>query len=277
MVRAGAVSSTSRELSPGSRSQAVAEFLRKLGRSDMTKSSPPRFPEYRRHSPLRRLAEGPLWKRELRSLTTRVAPPGDDHPDSAGATGDASRHRSGRAAATLLRARTASLSAEARSRRQARGGHCDRVRTAAAGALLPSRRTTGSGRRSGADRHARQVQGALGLLGRLDYTPISARGGSRGAGRPSLSFPKRPVLLTFDDAYADLNDHAFPALGSKGYCATLPLRRLDFWTEITGTRPCTRVAHVSHRLLDLDGPGRVAQARHRGRRTQPYPRTAAET
>ena len=63
--------------------------------------------------------------------------------------------------------------------------------------------------------------------------------------------PRRPILLTFDDAYADLAVHAFPAIVARGLSATLfaPSAKLgaeNDWDEtlLAGTHPAT------HRLLE---------------------------
>ena len=63
--------------------------------------------------------------------------------------------------------------------------------------------------------------------------------------------PRRPVLLTFDDAYSDLHDHAFPALDANGYGATLfapagYLGKENLWDQALRAGSHT----VTHRLLE---------------------------
>ena len=90
----------------------------------------------------------------------------------------------------------------------------------------------------------------LRLLRRLGYTPITSAAWVAWC-RSAESMPRRPVLLTFDDAYPDLHEYAFPVLADGGYGATLfvPSARLggeNTWDEAlrAGSHP------VAHRLLD---------------------------
>jgi glycosyltransferase involved in cell wall biosynthesis/peptidoglycan/xylan/chitin deacetylase (PgdA/CDA1 family) len=211
-----------------------------------------RFPEYRRHSPLRRLAEGPLWKRKIRRLTTRSTLLETfvlTAPTQLTTRIDTSSSR--RAATVLLGAR--------------QGVAFRRGAVSAAGSW--SSLMTEFGRRlpvlcfhrvgppvRGANPELtitpRKFRAQLGLLSRLGYTPISARAWLAWC-RSAERVPKRPVLLTFDDAYSDLHDHAFPALASKGYRATLfvpagYLGKENLWDEALRAGSYT----VAHRLLE---------------------------
>ncbi len=72
---------------------------------------------------------------------------------------------------------------------------------------------------------AAQIEGLL----RADYTLLSLREGLSGA-----SLQDKNVVLTFDDAYASVYEHAFPVLRANGLRATLYvpagyIGRLDDW------------------------------------------------
>jgi glycosyltransferase involved in cell wall biosynthesis/peptidoglycan/xylan/chitin deacetylase (PgdA/CDA1 family) len=231
----------------------VGEFLseaRAVGRVEVPLCR--RYPEYRRHSPLARLGEGSRWKRAARGLTTRsrllesilLAAPA-----SLAETLDTKPTR--KAAVVLLGAR--------------HGVALRRGAVSAAG----SWRTLADefGRRLPVlcfHRVGPPVAGAnpeltvtparfgrhLALLRRLGYTPITPRAWLDWC-QSAKSLPRRPLLLTFDDAYADLTRYAFPALADSGYGATLfapsaCLGKENGWDEAlhAGSHP------VTHRLLD---------------------------
>jgi glycosyltransferase involved in cell wall biosynthesis/peptidoglycan/xylan/chitin deacetylase (PgdA/CDA1 family) len=55
--------------------------------------------------------------------------------------------------------------------------------------------------------------------------------------------PDKPVLLTFDDAYADVGRHALPVLrhygfGAAVYVASATIGKTDLWTKSAGTIQC---------------------------------------
>lgn len=55
--------------------------------------------------------------------------------------------------------------------------------------------------------------------------------------------PDKPVLLTFDDAYADIARHALPVLrrygfGAAVYVASATIGKTDIWTKSSGTIQC---------------------------------------
>ncbi len=231
----------------------VAQFLadaRAVGRDEVRLCRS--FPEYRRHSGLARLAEGRRWKRKLRKFTTRsrlleaitLAAPGrvtTKVPTTSGR----------KATIALLSAR--------------QGVAFRRGAVSAAGSW--SALVTEFGRQLPVlcfHRVGPPVRGAnpqltitpdtfrklLGLLRRLDCTPITSRAWLAWC-REGDPLPKRPVLLTFDDAYSDLHEDALPALVVNGYGATLfaPSRSLggeNIWDEAlrAGSHPRT------HRLLE---------------------------
>jgi peptidoglycan/xylan/chitin deacetylase (PgdA/CDA1 family) len=60
----------------------------------------------------------------------------------------------------------------------------------------------------------------LRTLVRRGFTGISAASWFA-ALTDGVALPRRPILLTFDDGYADLNDHALPALQRLGWKATV--------------------------------------------------------
>jgi peptidoglycan/xylan/chitin deacetylase (PgdA/CDA1 family) len=90
----------------------------------------------------------------------------------------------------------------------------------------------------------------IGMLRRLGYTPITSARWLAWC-ETARPLPARPVLITFDDAYADLAMHAFPALVDGRLHATLfvPSARLggaNSWDE----RLRTGTHRVTHRLFD---------------------------
>ncbi len=65
-------------------------------------------------------------------------------------------------------------------------------------------------------RFARQME----WLARHGYTPIRASDWLRWR-NGAAPLPRKPVMLTFDDAYADIAEHALPVLRRLGFCATV--------------------------------------------------------
>lgn len=61
----------------------------------------------------------------------------------------------------------------------------------------------------------------LAYLRRRGYSPITVTQLVRARTRRGAALPARPVVLTFDDAYADFYDNAFPALRRHDCVATL--------------------------------------------------------
>jgi glycosyltransferase involved in cell wall biosynthesis/peptidoglycan/xylan/chitin deacetylase (PgdA/CDA1 family) len=231
----------------------VAQFLRQaraVGHDEVLLCR--RFPEYRRHSPLRRLAEGPPWKRKLRSLTTRSSLLEAVILTAPARLATRFDTRSGRNAATVLLGARHGV-AFRRGAVSAAGSW--RSLVTEFGRLLPVLCFHRVGPPvQGANPELtvtpRKFRAQLGLLRLLDYTPISASAWLAWC-RSAEPVPRRPVLLTFDDAYADLHDHAFPALAAKGYGATLfapseLLGKENHWDEALQAGSHT----VSHRLLD---------------------------
>lgn len=67
--------------------------------------------------------------------------------------------------------------------------------------------------------------------------------------REETRLPAKPVLLTFDDAYADITEYALPVLreygfGAAVYVVTSQLGGTNSWDEARGSR--------THRLLNVD-------------------------
>jgi peptidoglycan/xylan/chitin deacetylase (PgdA/CDA1 family) len=78
-------------------------------------------------------------------------------------------------------------------------------------------------------------------LKRLGYTSITASQLAT-ALTDGSSLPSNPVLLTFDDAYADLCQHAFPLLLENGFSATVfvvtgRLNATNTWDQAKGWSP----------------------------------------
>jgi peptidoglycan/xylan/chitin deacetylase (PgdA/CDA1 family) len=61
----------------------------------------------------------------------------------------------------------------------------------------------------------------LSYLGEHGYTTLTVTDLVRSQGPGAAALPTRPVVLTFDDAYADFYEQAFPALRRHGCPATL--------------------------------------------------------
>lgn len=61
----------------------------------------------------------------------------------------------------------------------------------------------------------------LSYLHRCQYSPITVTHLVQAREHRGAALPARPVVLTFDDAYADFYDNAFPALQRHGFVATL--------------------------------------------------------
>lgn len=71
--------------------------------------------------------------------------------------------------------------------------------------------------------------------------------------RHGKPLPAKPMLLTFDDAFEDLNDHVFPALERYGFGAvvfvvTNRVGKANIWDQRRGyaLRPCLTVEQIQH-------------------------------
>ena len=75
----------------------------------------------------------------------------------------------------------------------------------------------------------------LGLLGTLGWESVTLDDvAAFVAGRPGATLPKRPYVLTIDDGYRELLEHAMPALERAGARATIyavPGHREDRWID----------------------------------------------
>jgi peptidoglycan/xylan/chitin deacetylase (PgdA/CDA1 family)/GT2 family glycosyltransferase len=211
-----------------------------------------RYPEYRRHSPVARLAEGPLWKRGIRRLTTssrlaetivfsgpaRVAMSVDTRSsqEAAAALVGARYGVALRRGAVTAAGSWDALAQEFGQRLPVLCFH--RVGPRVAGANPELTVTPG------------RFNAQLGLLRRLQYKPITPAEWLAWCSS-AKPLPRRPVLLTFDDAYSDLGEYAFPALAGSGSAATLfvpsgYLGKANSWDEALHAG-----SHVvMHRLFD---------------------------
>jgi peptidoglycan/xylan/chitin deacetylase (PgdA/CDA1 family) len=61
----------------------------------------------------------------------------------------------------------------------------------------------------------------LSYLERHSYTPVTVTQFVQAMSRGGERLPSRPIILTFDDGYADFYTQAFPALQRRGFTATL--------------------------------------------------------
>ena len=61
----------------------------------------------------------------------------------------------------------------------------------------------------------------LAYLSQQRYTPLTVTDLMRARTQGDVKLPSRPVILTFDDAYADFYENAFPALQRHSFVATL--------------------------------------------------------
>lgn len=61
----------------------------------------------------------------------------------------------------------------------------------------------------------------LSYLSQHQYTPITVTDLMKARTKDDAKLPERPVILTFDDAYADFYESAYPALQRHGFVATL--------------------------------------------------------
>jgi glycosyltransferase involved in cell wall biosynthesis/peptidoglycan/xylan/chitin deacetylase (PgdA/CDA1 family) len=230
-----------------------------------------RYPEYRPHSPLARLADGPWWKTKVREITTRsrliegiaVTAPSRLLGTSAG-TAAAARLTGARHGVALRRGAVSaagswgSLAKEFGRRLPVLCFHRVGPRVEGANPELTV--------------EPAKFKAQLRLLSRLGYTPVTSRAWVAWC-RSGEPVPRHPVLLTFDDAYADLAAYAFPPLVAAGYPATLfapcaHLGKKNSWDEalLVGSYP------VTHRLLDS---GDVAAWSRRGIEVGAHSRTHA--
>ncbi len=89
----------------------------------------------------------------------------------------------------------------------------------------------------------------------------------RERGRP---LPKKPVLLTFDDGYADLADHAFPLLKQYGFRATVfmvsgEINGSNRWDQSWGCEPHPLLRADQIRSWSADGIEFAAHTRTHAR------------
>jgi peptidoglycan/xylan/chitin deacetylase (PgdA/CDA1 family)/glycosyltransferase involved in cell wall biosynthesis len=211
------------------------------------------YPEYRRYSALARLADPPPWKSVTRRLTTssRLV-------EAIFLTAPSKLAMNIRAPAIVRRAAVALIFARY-------GVALRRGAVSVTGSWAESGREFGQrlpvlayhrvgppvdGANPDLTVTPRRFRRHLALLRRLRYTPITP-GEWLAWCRSAEPLPRRPVLLTFDDAYADLAQYAFPALSDNGYRATLftpsaYLGKENTWDEAlqAGSHP------VAHRMLD---------------------------
>jgi peptidoglycan/xylan/chitin deacetylase (PgdA/CDA1 family) len=87
----------------------------------------------------------------------------------------------------------------------------------------------------------------IGFLRRIGYTGVSAAAWSMGR-RGVASLPKRPILFTFDDGYADLAQWAFPVLLRLGWEATVFVAADTVGGRSTWDEP----AAVAHPIMPAD-------------------------
>ena len=209
-----------------------------------------RYGEYRLHSPLARLGDGPWWKRRLRRLTTRsrlaegvvFSAPASVVRTLDAPTGTKSALVGARYGVALRRGALAAagswdaLADEFGRRLPVLCFH--RVGPRVEGAnpeltITPER-----------------FQAQVGLLRHLGYTPITSLAWLAWC-RSAEPLPRRPVLLTFDDGYSDLGRYALPTLAETGCAATLFVPSGRLGGENTWDEALQAGSHVvTHRLLD---------------------------
>ncbi|HEX2073571.1 MAG TPA: polysaccharide deacetylase family protein [Geodermatophilus sp.] len=68
--------------------------------------------------------------------------------------------------------------------------------------------------------HPRMFEAQLDFLGERGFTPMTFSG-LGAALRDGSALPERPVVLTFDDGYADFHREALPLLAARGWPATV--------------------------------------------------------
>ncbi len=119
-------------------------------------------------------------------------------------------------------------------------------------------------------RFARQMQ----LLHRLDYRTRSFRELAEALSR-GQSLPRRSCVITFDDAYQCVADHALPAMAPSGFTGVL----FVVSSEIGGENGWDR--EMGHPVLPLMGHAALAEASARGweiaGHTRTHPRLNAIT
>ena len=208
-------------------------------------------PEYRRHSPLARLHEAPRWRGRMRRVVTSSRPAERALLAAPARLAFALGTTRSRAAGALLVG--ARYGASLRRGAMAEAGSW-RALTEEFGRRLPvlGYHRVGpavDGANPELTVRPRSFERHLRLLGRLGFTPVTPAAWLAWC-RSATRLPRRPVLLTFDDAYADLSRYAFPSLVQAGYPAALfaPSARLggeNIWDEAFVSGSCL----VTHRLL----------------------------
>jgi len=83
----------------------------------------------------------------------------------------------------------------------------------------------------------------------LDGSPHTPRPSGSPLGHPHIPTPSKVFLLTFDDGYASLADHAYPLLAELGFTATTFLI-----TDHVGRTNTWDVRYTWRRLAHLDWP-----------------------
>jgi peptidoglycan/xylan/chitin deacetylase (PgdA/CDA1 family) len=113
----------------------------------------------------------------------------------------------------------------------------------------------------------RMLAAHLGHLGERGFTGMTVGGLAR-ARREGLPLPGRPVVLTFDDGYADFHSEALPLLERAGFPATL----FAVTGFVTGDRAVS-AGTPPGRMLDW---AQIADARDRGIEIGSHSHTHAE-
>ena len=208
-------------------------------------------PEYRPYSLVAKLAEGPTWKYQFRQTATRL--PVSPEPllrllfrvaDWRGGMPGAERLATGLHSAQCSIAFRRSALREAGSWEALRREFGVRLPVLTYHHVGPPRPGSRPGLTIPAERFERQVR----WLARRGYVGIRPSDWLEWC-RKGKQLPPRPVLLTFDDAYADLADYALPVLRRHGFGAAVfvvtgQVGGTNKWDEACGS--------ATHRLLTAE-------------------------